>query len=168
MLMTRPTPRRATGPKLSLALTSALAGVLLAGCTTQAAPPAAFSATKAGQALAAGKHSQAGERAEAAVLAEPHKAEYRSLRASAYLDAGRFASAETTYKDAMQLGDQSPRNALSLALALSAQGKYPDAAALLNQWEGRIATGDLGLALALSGQPERGIHLMSNAIRSGE
>lgn len=168
MLMTRPTPRRATGPKLSLALTSALAGVLLAGCTTQAAPPATLSATKAEQALASGKHSQAIEHAEAAVLAEPHKAEYRSILASAYLDAGRFASAETTYKDAMQLGDQSPRDALSLALALSAQGKYPDAAALLNQWEGRIATGDLGLALALAGQPERGIHLMSNAIRSGE
>src|SRR5690606_24780693 len=168
MLMTRPTPRRAIGPKLSLALTSALAGVLLAGCTTQAAPPATLSATKAEQALASGKHSQAIEHAEAAVLAEPHNAEYRSILASAYLDAGRFASAETTYKDAMQLGDQSPRNALSLALALSAQGKYPDAAALLNQWEGRIATSDLGLALALAGQPERGIHLMSNAIRSGE
>ncbi|HLV06120.1 MAG TPA: tetratricopeptide repeat protein, partial [Croceibacterium sp.] len=166
--MTRPTPRRAIGPKLSLALTSALAGVLLAGCTTQAAPPATLSATKAEQALASGKHSQAIEHAEAAVLAEPHNAEYRSILASAYLDAGRFASAETTYKDAMQLGDQSPRNALSLALALSAQGKYPDAAALLNQWEGRIATSDLGLALALAGQPERGIHLMSNAIRSGE
>src|SRR5690606_35159209 len=95
-------------------------------------------------------------------------AAYRSMLASAYLDAGRFASAETTFKDAMQLGDNSPRNALSLALAQAAQGKYREAQALLNQREGDIATADLGLALALAGQPERGIHLMSNAIRGGE
>jgi len=153
---------------MALAVTSAMAGALLSGCTTNAAPPAALSASQAEQALASGKHARAVTHAEAAVLAEPHNAAYRSVLASAYLDAGRFASAETTFKDAMQLGDNSPRNALSLSLALSAQGKYQDAAALLNEWEGEIATADLGLALALAGQPERGIHLMSNAIRGGD
>src|SRR5690606_11048825 len=48
------------------------------------------------------------------------------------------------------------------------EGKYAEAAALLNDWEGEIATADLGLALALAAQPERGIHLMSNAIRRGD
>jgi len=153
---------------IGLAVTTALAGALLSGCTTSAAPPAALSASQAEQALAGGKHAKAVTLAEAAVLAEPHNAAYRSILASAYLDAGRFASAETTFRDAMQLGDSSARNALSLSLALSAQGKYREAAALLNEWEGRIATADLGLALALSAQPERGIHLMSNAIRGGE
>jgi Flp pilus assembly protein TadD len=153
---------------IGFAVTTALAGTLLAGCTTNAAPPAALSASQAEHALASGKHSQAIVHGEAAVLAEPRVAAYRSTLASAYLDAGRFASAETTFKDAMQLGDNSPRNALSLSLALSAQGKYPEAAALLNTWEGEIATADLGLALALAGQPERGIHLMSNAIRGGD
>ena len=153
---------------IGLAVTSAMAGVLLTGCTTNAAPPATLSAAKAEQALASGKHEKAIEHAEAAVLAAPHNAEYRSVLASAYLDAGRFASAETTFKDAMQLGDESARNALSLALAQAAQGKYQQAQSVLNQWEGSIATADLGLALALAGQPERGIHLMGNAIRNGE
>ena len=153
---------------MALAVTSAMAGALLSGCTTNAAPSAAYSAGQAEQALASGKHDRAVTHAEAAVLAEPHNAAYRSVLASAYLDAGRFASAETTFKDAMVLGDNSPRNALSLALAQSAQGKYREAQTLLNQWEGEIATADLGLALALAGQPERGIHLMSNAIRGGD
>lgn len=153
---------------IGFAVTTALAGALLSGCTTNAAPPAALSASQAERALASGNNSQAIVHGEAAVLAEPRVAAYRSTLASAYLDAGRFASAETTFKDAMQLGDNSPRNALSLSLALSAQGKYPEAAALLNTWEGDIATADLGLALALAGQPERGIHLMSNAIRGGD
>jgi Flp pilus assembly protein TadD len=153
---------------MALAVSSAMAGALLTGCTTNAAPPAAVSASQAEEALASGKHTRAVAHAEAAVLAEPRNAAYRSVLASAYLDAGRFASAETTFKDAMLLGDNSPRNALSLSLALSAQGKYPEAAALLNKWEGEIATADLGLALALAGQPERGIHLMGNAIRGGD
>ena len=153
---------------MALAVTSAMAGALLSGCTTNAAPSAALSASQAEQALASGKHARAVAHAEAAVLAEPRNAAYRSVLASAYLDAGRFASAETTFKDAMQLGETTPRNALSLSLALSAQGKYQEAAALLNEWEGEIATADLGLALALAGQPQRGIHLMSNAIRGGD
>jgi Flp pilus assembly protein TadD len=153
---------------MALAVTSAMAGALLSGCTTNAAAPAALSASRAQNALASGKHEQAVGHAEAAVLAEPRNAAYRSVLASAYLDAGRFASAETTFKDAMQLGDNTARNALSLSLALSAQGKYPEAAALLNEWEGEITTADLGLALALAGQPGRGIHLMSNAIRGGD
>jgi Flp pilus assembly protein TadD len=153
---------------IGLAVTTALAGALLTGCASNAAPPAALSASQAERALAGGKHDKAIAHAEAAVLAEPRNAAYRSMLASAYLDAGRFASAETTFKDAMQLGDSSARNALSLSLAQSAQGKYRDAYALLNEWDGDIATADLGLALALAGQPERGIHLMSNAIRSGD
>src|SRR5690606_28487748 len=84
------------------------------------------------------------------------------------LDAGRFVSAATSFDDAMLLGDDSPRTALSLSLALMGQGKLAEAAALLNEWDGRIAVPDQGLALALAGQPERGIHLMSHAIRSGE
>ncbi len=160
--------KRAISPKLTLAVTSAMAGALLSGCTTNAAPPAALSASQAEQALADGKHARAVSHAEAAVLAEPRNAAYRSTLASAYLDAGRFASAETTFKDAIQLGDNAPRNALSLSLALSAQGKYSEAATLLNEREGEIAIADLGLALALAGQPERGIHLMGNAIRGGD
>ncbi len=152
----------------SLAVTTALAGVLLTGCATNAAPQAEVSAARAQEAMAEGRHDRAVRLAEDAVLAEPHNAAYRSMLGKAYLDAGRFASAQTSFDDAMTLGDLSPRTALSLALALTAQAKYSEASALLHDWEGHIATADLGLALALAGEPESGIQLMSNAIRGGE
>ena len=153
---------------IGLAVTTALAGTLLVGCTTNAAPAATASASRAEAALADGHTQQAVRHAEAAVLAEPHNPAYRATLGSAYLDAGRFASAETSFSDAMQLGDASARTVLSLSLALSAQAKYREAGALLNAHEGEIAVADLGLALALAGQPERGVQLMSNAIRGGD
>ncbi len=152
----------------SLAVTTALAGVLLTGCATNAAPRAEVSAAGAQEAMAEGRHDRALRLAEQAVQAEPRNAAYRAMLGKAYMDAGRFASAQTSFDDAMALGDLSPRTALSLALSLTAQAKYSEAAALLNDWEGHIATADLGLALALAGQPNRGISLMSNAIRGGE
>lgn len=154
--------------KTSLVVTTALAGVLLGGCATSAAPTAEVSATRAQEAMAEGRHDRAIRMAEEAVLADPRDATYRTMLGKAYLDAGRFASAQTSFDDAMALGDLSPRTALSLALTLTAQAKYSEASALLSDWEGHIATADLGLAFALAGQPERGIHLMSNAIRGGE
>jgi Flp pilus assembly protein TadD len=153
---------------IGLAATTAMAAALLTGCTASVAPPATVSANKAEAALAGGKHAPAIAHAEAAVLAEPHNAAYRSILGSAYLDAGRFASAATSFDDAMQLGDDSPRTALSLALAMIGEGRHRDAATLLIDREGQIASADVGLALALAGQPERGIHLMGNAIRAGE
>ncbi len=151
-----------------LAVSTAMAGALLSGCTTTQAPSADVAANDALEAMAEGRHDRAIRHAEAAVRADPHSAAYRAMLGKAYLDAGRFASAQTSYDDAMQLGDTSPRTALSLALSLTAQAKYTEAAALLNDWEDKIAVADLGLALALAGQPERGIHQMTNAIRAGE
>jgi Flp pilus assembly protein TadD len=153
---------------LGFAATTAMAALALTGCTTAGAPNASASASKAEAALASGKHSRAVEYAEAAVLAEPRNAAYRTTLGAAYLDAGRFASAATSFEDARQLGDTSPRTALSLALAHIALGQNAEAAEILNQNEDRIATADVGLALALAGQPERGVHLMSTAIRGGE
>jgi Flp pilus assembly protein TadD len=152
----------------TLAVSTAMAGALLSGCAATPAPRADVSATQAQAALAEGRVDRGTRLAEQAVQAEPRNAAYRAMLGKAYLDAGRFASAETSFNDAMALGDNSPRTALSLALSLSAQARYSEAAALLNDWEGQIATADLGLALALAGQPERGIHLMGNAIRGGE
>lgn len=151
-----------------LAVSTAMAGALLSGCTTGNAPSADIAAANAVEAMADGKHERAIRHAESAVQAEPHNASYRAMLGKAYLDAGRFASAQTSFQDAMALGDTSPRTALSLALSLTAQARYSNAAALLNDWETEIAVADLGLALALAGQPERGIHLMTNSIRAGE
>ena len=153
---------------MGLAVSTAMAAGLLTGCATHPAPRAELSASRAEAALAKGKPQDAVEHAEAAVLAEPRNASYRAMLGSAYLDAGRFASAEATFNDAMKLGDNSTRTALSLALALDGEGKYQQAAALLHDWDSQVAPADLGLAYALSGEPDRGIQVLSNAIRSGE
>lgn len=154
--------------RIGLIATSALAAGLLTGCATHPAPRADLSASRAEAALAKGKPQSAVDHAEAAVLADPHNASYRAMLGSAYLEAGRFASAETTFNDAMKLGDNSTRTALSLALALDGQGKYQRAAALLDDWQKQIAPADLGLAYALSGRPEQGINTLATAIRSGD
>jgi Flp pilus assembly protein TadD len=153
---------------LGFAATTAMAAALLTGCTTASAPAANLSASRAEAALADGKHAQAIEHAEAAVLADPHNAAYRAVLGSAYLDAGRFSSAATSFDDAMQLGDTSARTALSLALAQIGEGKGNDAVALINKYEQDLPAADAGLALALAGRPDRGVFLMSNAIRSGQ
>lgn len=155
-------------PMLGLGVTTAMAVVMLSGCATSSAPTSAVSAAQAQQAMAAGQHGAAVQAAEAAVQADPRNAAFRMTLGNAYLEAGRFASASTSFEDAMALGDNSPRAALSLALALTGQARYTEASSLLNDWEGEIAASDLGLALALAGQPERGIHILSNAIRGGD
>ena len=131
---------RNRGPKVALAFTTAIAGALLSGCAAQTAAPAGLSASRAEAALAAGKHEQAIAHAEAAVLAEPRNPAYRAILGSAYMDAGRFASAVTSFDDAMQLGDNSARTALSLALALTGEGRTGEAAALLNDKRHQWAT----------------------------
>lgn len=147
-------------------VTTALTGALLAGCATAGFAPASLAGRA--ETSANGRQARAIAEAEAAVLASPRDAAARAALGSAYLDAGRFASAATSFDDAMKLGDSSPRTVLSLALALTGEGKPNDAAALLNEHGEGIAVADLGLALALAGQPGRGVHLMSNAIRGGE
>lgn len=152
---------------LGLTFTTALAAVLLAGCAGNVMSRAHVSAETAPSAVD-DRQNRAIALAEAAVLASPRSATHRLTLGNAYLDAGRFASAESAFTDAMTLGETSPRAALSLALSKIAQQDYAAGAALLNEWDGAIAKADLGLALALAGQPERGIHIMSNAIRGGE
>jgi Flp pilus assembly protein TadD len=152
---------------LGFALTTALASATLAGCAASA-PPASLSAVKAQDALAKGNHNSAVEHAEAAVMADGRNAAYRSVLGAAYLEAGRFSSAATAFDDAIKLGDTSPRTALSLSLALSADGKYPEAVRVLDANDGSISAGDLGLAYSLAGRPDRGIDILSNAIRTGE
>jgi Flp pilus assembly protein TadD len=161
--------RTATNHRMiALAATTAMAAGLLTGCATHPAPRADLSASRAEAALTKGKTSDAIEHAEAAVRAQPRNAAYRVMLGSAYLDAGRFASAETTFDDAMKLGDNSARTALSLALALDGEGNYQQAVAVLSDWEKDIAPADLGLAFALSGRPDHGIGIMEGAIRGGD
>jgi len=154
--------------KIALGFTTAMTAVLLIGCASNSAPRANVSASAAQADPSSVNHERAVQQAEAAVAADPHNAVSRMALGNAYLDAGRFASAETAFADAMALGDTSARAGLAMALAQIAQAKYSQATELLNDYDGQIARADLGLALALAGQPDRGIHVMSNAIRGGE
>lgn len=153
---------------VTLAVTTALATSALSGCTTTAAPLADMSASKAQTALASGKTDQALTHAEAAVLADPHNPAYRAMLGASYMEAGRFPSAVTSFSDARALGDDSPRTALSLALAQIAAGDGRSAHALLTEYGTELDPADLGLALALSGDANQGVHILSNAIRSGQ
>jgi len=155
-------------PKVALAVTTALASVALAGCTTAAAPRAETSFNKAQTALAQGKVDKAVMHAEAAVLADPRNAGYRAMMGAAYLESGRFNSAATSFDDAIALGDADPRTVLSYALAKIALGDNTAAIEKLDQWQNDIDPADLGLALALAGEADRGVHIIGNALRAGQ
>lgn len=153
---------------IGIAVSTALATTALTGCTTGGGSRADVSASRAESALAAGKTDKAIKNAEAAVLADPRNAAYRSTLGNAYLNAGRFKSAATTLDDAMSLGDASPRTALSLALAYVGAGNQRQAVAVLNDWRDEIDPADLGLAYALAGAPDRGVNVLSDVLRSGQ
>ncbi len=159
---------RMTGPKMSLIMGTALASIALAGCSTSAAPRADVSFNKAQVALQKGQVSKAVTHAEAAVLAEPRNAEYRAMLGAAYLESGRFQSAAKSFGDALELGDNDPRTVLSFALAKTATGDNNAALNTLKKWQRDLDPADLGLALALAGAPERGVHVLTNAIRGGQ
>lgn len=162
--MTRIVPK---SRMIALAASTALASLALAGCASTAAPRADLSAGKAQKALEQGRGDRAVAHAESAVQADPHNATYRAMLGSAYMEAGRFLSAETSFQDALTLGDTSPRTALGLALAQIGRGDMRGAQATLDQWRGDIDPADLGLALALAGQPQRGIQVLGSALRDG-
>ncbi|TAD77388.1 MAG: SPOR domain-containing protein [Sphingomonadales bacterium] len=157
---------RQTAPRLALAVTTAIAGLALTGCMTSAAPRADVSFGSAQTALAKGQVDKAIVHAEAAVLADPRNPGYRALLGAAYLEAGRFDSAATSFGDALDLGDENPRTVLSFALAKIALGQGNAAVSVLDEYAQAIGPADLGLALALAGQPERGVHVLVNAVRA--
>jgi hypothetical protein len=148
-----------------------MGAVLLSGCATQGGVFSGLGNARSDRAEAPAAPTQADKRiasAEAAVAADPRNAALRTALGAAYLDAGRFSSAVTSFDDAIELGDKSAGTALRIALALTGEGKNAEAVAVLNDWNDVIAPRDLGLAYALAGQQERGIELMANAIRAGD
>jgi tetratricopeptide (TPR) repeat protein len=166
--MMNSTSKRVNGPRIALALTSAMGAVLLSGCTTQGGMFAGLGNGRAEAPLAKAHSGRAVANAEAAVAADPRNAAYRAMLGAAYLEAGRFSSAVTSFDDAMTLGDKSAGTALRMALALTGEGKHPEALAVLNDWSDSIPPADLGLAYALASQPARGIQIMADAIRAGD
>lgn len=158
-------------PRLALAVTTAIAGLAMAGgisIAANAAPRADQSFASAQAALSKGQVAKAIAHAEAAVMADPRNPGYRALLGAAYLEAGRFQAAATSFGDAIDLGDDNARTILSFALAKVAMGDSRSALDVLEDNAQSIDSADLGLALALAGQPERGVHVLINAVRSAD
>jgi Flp pilus assembly protein TadD len=123
---------------------------------------------EAQKALSKGQTEKAISLAEGLVAANPREASYRALLGQAYLRAGRFESAAQSLNDAMKLGDNSAKTALSLALANAGAGKNREAVAILDDWRDAIPAADLGLAYALAGESNRGVAILSDALRGGD
>ncbi|MBX9884362.1 MAG: tetratricopeptide repeat protein, partial [Novosphingobium sp.] len=150
-----------------ICLTTALAAGLLSGCAAGGPNHAKF-ASSAQAELGKGSPEKAIALAEQAVLAAPRNAAYRTLLGSAYLRAGRFEAARQAFDEAIQLGEDSGKAALSLALADIALGRGSEAIDTLNTYRDSIPASDYGLAMAMAGQPQTGIAALTDALRGGD
>ncbi|HEX2793427.1 MAG TPA: tetratricopeptide repeat protein [Croceicoccus sp.] len=151
------------------ALGAVLAAAMLTGATV--AQPALAgdgdSAAKAAEALQEGDTDRAVRLAEKSVGEAPRDGARRAMLGQAYLRAGRLASARTALAEAIQLGEDSPRIALMLALAEIGAGSPRHASMLLAQQGSLIPAADRGLAFALAGETARGVEIISADIRAG-
>lgn len=127
---------------------------------------AARLAVKAEEALKDRDAVKALQFAEGAVEFSPGNASHRALLGQAYLLAGRFASAATSFRDALALDAGQGRAALSLALTETALGRRDSARDALEQAKGNVADADYGLALALTGDLAGGVAILESAARS--
>ncbi len=164
-----------------LATLSVMLGISTVACTTgtshvasladqapKAKEVAARSAEKARASLAAHKGVAAVDAAEKAVALQPQDAGYRMLLGQSYLSAGRFASAETSFRDSLSLSADQPKARFNMALAQIAQGQAGDAQATLHGLNGQIPAADLGLGLALSGDRQTAIAMLTQVVRDGK
>ena len=122
-------------------------------------------AKKAEKAMAKGDLDAAIAYAERSVAGVGSDPETRALLGQAYLAAGRLASAERSFMDAMELGKTDARTILSLSLAQLGQGKADKAKALVVNNRQYIPAADYGLALALTGDSKTAIEVLEQAIR---
>lgn len=156
------------------AIASLLVATTMVGCTGAAFRPSASvglpkgnpakQAAIAEKALASRDADKAIAAAEAAAQLAPDNATYRQLLGRAYVQAGRFASAQAALSDAMTLGNNDVGTIVSLALVQVAQGRSDDARSLLAAHAERVPAGDYGLAMAMAGDPQEGVRILSQAI----
>lgn len=146
---------------------SLLGVTMLSGCSNHAPHPDKL-ADIAQAALAKGDTAQAVTLAEQAVAGEGRNASLRMLLGNAYLREGRFESARQAFSDAIELGEDSSRSALGLVLADLALGHNAAAIDTLNTYGDVIPAADMGLALVMAGQTDRGVGVLTNAIRNGQ
>jgi Flp pilus assembly protein TadD len=123
-------------------------------------------ASQAQAALEAKQYATAVSLAEQAVQYTPDDAGFRMLLGNCYFAAGRFASAETAYRDSLSLLPDQPEVVLKLALVQIAQGKDAEALGYLNLARDSIDPADYGLAVALAGRPVDAIQVLEAAARA--
>lgn len=104
--------------------------------------------------------------AEQMVALVNENAGYRAQLGDAYLMAGRFNAAETSFADALSLSPGHERAALKLALVSIALGKPQTAVALLDEHRNALAAADYGLAMALAGELNRAVDALEAAVRA--
>lgn len=129
---------------------------------------AARSADKANQAMERGRLDRALRFAEEAVAMAPSDPSYRALLGQAYLASGRFASAEASFDAARELGATDSRTIIGHALTMIATGRANDALALVEANASTLPASDFGLALALAGQAERGVMILTDVVRADD
>jgi Flp pilus assembly protein TadD len=112
-----------------------------------------------------GNKAKAFDRAERAVALVPNNASYRALLGRAYVAAGRFSSAETSFADALALEPGNGKYALNLALMKIARGDNGTAMSLIEEHRPLISLADYGLALALAGDIVGAITTLQEAAR---
>ncbi|MDZ3833764.1 MAG: SPOR domain-containing protein [Sphingopyxis sp.] len=162
---------------MKLAISGFAIGMTATGCSTAKmanAPSnmlgkpetASKSADKARAAMEQGKTAKAVALAEATVSASPRDAGYRTLLGQAYLNDGRFASARTALSEAMQLGAADGNTIIALALTHIAQGQMGSAVDLLSAHRDSLPAADLGLALALAGDLDASVYVLTEAART--
>ena len=123
-------------------------------------------ATQAQTALESKQYVTAVSLAEQAVQYTPDDAGFRMLLGNCYFAAGRFASAETAYRDSLSLLPNQPQVVLKLALVQIAQGEDSQALGYLNLARDSIDPADYGLAVALAGRPIDAIQVLEAAART--
>jgi Flp pilus assembly protein TadD len=103
--------------------------------------------------------------AERAVERTPDDAGFRAILGNAYFAAGRFASAEAAYKDALAIYPNQPQVVLKLVLAQIGQGKNGSALGVLDSNRDQLDPADFGLAMALAGRAADAIPVLETAAR---
>ena len=122
-------------------------------------------ATRAMLALNSKDYPTAISFAEKAVEQTPTDAGFRAILGNAYFAAGRFASAETAFKDSLTIYSNQPQVILKLALVETALGKKAEAVAFLEAGRSVLDPSNYGLALALAGRPSDAITVLEQAAR---
>ncbi len=122
-------------------------------------------ATRALMALNSNNVGEAIDLAERAVAKTPDDAGFRAVLGNAYFKAGRFASAETAFKDSLTIYSNQPQVILKLALVETALGKKDQAVAFLEAGQSVLDASNYGLALALAGRPDKAIDVLEGAAR---